>query len=53
MLIHSDTAPFSCQYCGRPNKCKNNNLKHEKRYEINFICYKLLTLKSIHFLSKV
>ena len=30
-LIHSDAAPFSCQYCGRPNKCKNNNLKHEKR----------------------
>ncbi len=30
-VIHSDEAPFSCKFCGRPNKCKNNNLKHEKR----------------------
>lgn len=30
-IIHTDDAPFKCQYCGRPNKCKNNNLKHEKR----------------------
>jgi uncharacterized Zn-finger protein len=31
MLIHSDDAPFACQFCARPNKCKNNNIKHEKR----------------------
>ncbi|TRY62617.1 hypothetical protein TCAL_00410 [Tigriopus californicus] len=30
-IIHTDELPFKCQFCGRPNKCKNNNLKHEKR----------------------
>ena len=30
-IIHSKEAPFACRFCGRPNKCKNNNLKHEKR----------------------
>lgn len=30
-IIHTDESPFKCQFCGRPNKCKNNNLKHEKR----------------------
>ena len=30
-VIHSDEKKFKCRFCGRPNKCKNNNLKHEKR----------------------
>lgn len=33
-VVHSDETKFQCRFCGRPNKCKSNNLKHEKRCKL-------------------